>query len=167
MAVSSPRRTLKTMTGTVGSGPVRPLAVVVGYDGSEPARHALDLAADLLRDREGTLEVVYVTHLTAGAALSGEGVTEILRAQDELAALLAEEVRHRLVGEDHPWQFQRRDGRVGAELMAVATDLHGRYGDTAEVVIVVGGSAQRYHRLAGSVGSSVVRSDRFPVMVVP
>ena len=166
MVVSTRRRIVET-AGMWGSSPVRHLAVVVGYDGSEPARHALDLAADLLRAREGTLEVVYVAHLPAGAALSGRGVAEILRAHDEQATLLAEEVRHRLLGEDHPWHFQRRDGRVGAELMAVATDLHGRYGDTAEVVIVVGGSAHRYHRLAGSVGSSVVRSDRFPVMVVP
>jgi len=155
------------MAGTAGSPPVRRLAVVVGYDGSEPARHALDQAADLLRDREGTLDVVYVAHLPAGAAQSGEGVGEILRAQDEQAALLAEEVRHRLVGDDHPWRFQRRDGRVGAELMAVAADLQARFGNTAEVVIVVGGSAHRYHQLAGSVGASVVRSDRFPVMVVP
>ena len=96
MAVSSRRRILETRAGTAGSSPVMRLAVVVGYDGSEPARHAL-----------------------------GPG------------------------------------GRS-----AVATDPHGRYGNTAEVVIVVGGSAHRYHHLAGSVGSSVVRSDRFPVMVV-
>src|SRR4051812_26526620 len=159
MALSTRRRILETTGGTAGSPPVRPLAVVVGYDGSEAARHALDLAADLLRDREGTLDVVYVAHLPAGAALSGEGVAEILRAHDEQATLLAEEVAHRLFGEGHPWQFQRRDGRVGAELLAVATDLHAHYGDTAEVVIVVGGSAHRYHHLAGSVGSCVVRAD--------
>src|SRR3954466_12753742 len=117
MAVSSRRRILETTAGAGGSSPVGRFAVVVGYDGSDPARHALDLAADLLRDREGTLEVVYVAHLPAGTALSGEGAFEILRAHDEQAALLAEEVRHRLVGEDHPWHFQRRDGRVGAELM--------------------------------------------------
>ena len=73
MVVSTRRRILETTGGTGGSPPVRHLAVVVGYDGSEPARHALDLATDLLRDRVGTLEVVYVAHLPAGAALSATG----------------------------------------------------------------------------------------------
>src|SRR2546421_13122525 len=103
MVVSARRRTFETMAGTGGSSPVRHLAVVVGYDGSEPARHALDLAADLLRDRQGTLEVVYVAHLPAGAALSGRGGAEILRNPDEQANMLAEEVRHRPVRGDQPW----------------------------------------------------------------
>ena len=51
--------------------------------------------------------------------------------------------------------------------MAVANVLHRRYGDEADVAIVVGGSAHRYHHLAGSVGCTIVRSDRFPVTVVP
>jgi nucleotide-binding universal stress UspA family protein len=139
----------------------------VGYDRSQPARHALDKAVDLLRHREGALEVVYVAHPAAGAALYPEGFAEVQQGLDEQARALAEEVRAGLEGQDHPWHFHRRDGAVAAELRAVADDLHLRYGDTAEIVIVMGGSAHRYHHLAGSVGSSIIRSDSFPALAVP
>jgi nucleotide-binding universal stress UspA family protein len=141
--------------------------MVVGYDGSQPARRALDQAADLLRYREGALEVVYVAHLTVGATLSPEAIAEVRQAQDEQARALAEEVRDRLAGQDQPWHFQRRDGAVAAELKDVADDVHRQYGDTAEIVIVLGGSTHWYHHVAGSVASSVVRSDIFPTLVVP
>jgi len=39
--------------------------------------------------------------------------------------------------------------------MAVANVLQRRYGAEADVAIVVGGSAHRYHRLAGSVGRAL------------
>jgi nucleotide-binding universal stress UspA family protein len=153
--------------GTAGSSHTKRLVVVVGYDGSPPARHALDEAAGLLRCRDGTLEVVHVSHWPASASLSGEALAAIMRVLDDRAVSLAEEVRARLVGQDHPWHFQRRDGAVVAELLAVAADLRSLYGDSAEVVIAVGGPSHRYHHLVGSVGASLARTDRFPVIVVP
>ncbi len=145
----------------------RCLIMVVGYDGSLPAQHALDQAADLLGCREGALEVVFVAHLPVGATLSVEAFTQVRQGLDEQARALAEEVRDRLTGQDHPWHFQRRNGAVATELKAVAADLQRQYGDTVEIVIVVGGAGHRYHHVAGSVGSSVVRSDAFPALVVP
>src|SRR5487761_1199022 len=56
--------------GTVPSPLRSPVYLVVGFDGTEPARRALDSAARLLHDQEGVLEVVYVAHLPATAALS-------------------------------------------------------------------------------------------------
>jgi nucleotide-binding universal stress UspA family protein len=141
--------------------------MVVGYDGLPPARHALDQAVDLLGDREGALEVVYVAHVPMGVSLSSEGLAEIQQGLNDQAQALAEEVREQLAGQNHPWHFQRKDGAVAAELRAVADDVQRRYGDTAEVIIVMGGSTHRYHHLAGSVGSTVVRSHAFPALVVP
>jgi nucleotide-binding universal stress UspA family protein len=141
--------------------------MVVGYDGSPPAWRALDQAADLLRDRDGALEVVFVARLPVGAALSAAAMGEVRQGLDEQARALADEVRDRLAGQDHPWNFQRRDGAVASELKAVAADLRRRYGETAEIVVVVGGSAHRYHRIAGSVGANVVRADTYPALVVP
>jgi nucleotide-binding universal stress UspA family protein len=158
---------LQATAGTAAGPPAKRLVMVVGYDGSEPARHALEEAEDLLSDREGSLEVVYVAHMPAGAALSGAAVPQVLQGLDEEEKKLAEEVHDRLVEQDHPWHFQRRDGSVPTELMAVASDLQNHYGDTAEIAIVVGGSAHRVHHVAGGVGSSVARADRVPVLVVP
>ena len=149
------------------------LVAVVGYDGTRGAQHALDHAAELLQWRDGTLEVVYVSHLPASAALSPAAVGELLEGQDDHAAALAEDVRSQLAGRAGPggpeptWHFQRRDGAVASELMAVAAELRGRYGDAADIAIVVGGPGHRYHHMVGSVGAALVHADRFPVIVVP
>ena len=151
-----------------GAGPpARRLIMVVGYDGSAPARRALEQAVDLLRYREGALEVVFVARLPLGASLSVAAFAEVRQGLDEQARALAEEVRGQLADQGHPWHFQRRDGAVAAELKAVAADLHRRYGDTVEIVIVVGDSAHRYHHVAGSVSSGIVRGATFPALVVP
>ena len=43
------------------------LVLVVGYEGSDPARRALAAAGRILRDREGWIEVVYVGPTEGGA----------------------------------------------------------------------------------------------------
>jgi nucleotide-binding universal stress UspA family protein len=171
MTTLAPRSTGQSTAGTAGSSPARPLIMVVGYDGSAPARHALDQAVDLLRYRDGALQVVYVAHLPMGVVMGGvaspEAFAEFRLGLDDQARALAEQVRDRLAGQDHPWHFQRRDGAVAAELEAVAEDVQRRYGDAAEVVIVLGASAHHHHHVPGSVGSSVLRSQTFPALVVP
>jgi nucleotide-binding universal stress UspA family protein len=167
MKTLAPSWTVESTFRPAPGPPVRPLIMVVGYDGSPPARHALDQAADLLRDRKGALEVVFVAHLPVGAALSAAAFAEVREGLDQQAQALAEEVGDQLAGQDHPWHFQRRDGAVAVELKAVAGDTQRRYGDAAEIVIVVGGAGHWYHHVAGSVGSSVIRADIFPALVVP
>ena len=166
MEVFSPLRAPDPTAGG-SSSLVRPLVLVVGYDGSLPARHALDRAVELLGDRDGVLEVVYVAHRPVFSDLVPEALAAVLQGLDEQTRTLSEDVRARLRGQHQPWHFHRRYGAVSAELTAVAEVLRRRYGDAVEVAIVVGGSAHRYHHLVGSVASSVVRSDQFPVTVVP
>jgi nucleotide-binding universal stress UspA family protein len=144
-----------------------PLIVVVGYDGSEPARRALERAADLLRHHEGELEVVYVAHAPAATELSSEALVQIQRNLDEEADALAAEVHARLDDGAVRWHFQRRDGAVVDQLQTIASEFEQRHPGTAEIVIVTGGSAHWYHHLAGSVGATLARHDRFPVVVVP
>jgi nucleotide-binding universal stress UspA family protein len=118
--------TPETTAGTAASAAAKRLVLVVGYDGSQPARHALDRATKLLLSREGALEVVYVAQVPRGAALSADALAEIAQTLDQHSAALAKEVRGRLLGQEHPWHFQRRDGAVPTELLAVATDLDHR-----------------------------------------
>ena len=141
--------------------------IVVGYDGSPAAQHALERAADLTRGRDGILEVVFVAHPPVGATLSPLAYTDLMQALDNETVRLADEVRTRLEGRTEPWHFQRRDGSVSAELQAVATDLQRQYGHQADITIAVGGPSHRIHHVIGSVGASLVHTDRFPIVVVP
>ena len=152
--------------GTAGPS-TRRLVVVVGYDGTPAAQRALDHAADLVQRRDGNIEVVHVSHLPAGATLSPIGIAETMQALDDHAVALAGDVHDRLARRVQHWHFQHRDGAVATELLAVAADLRRQYGNTADVAIVVGGPAHRYHHLVGSVGASLVHTDRFAVIVVP
>jgi nucleotide-binding universal stress UspA family protein len=144
-----------------------PVVVVVGFDGTESAQRALDGAARLLQHRDGWLEVVFVAHLPATTALMPTGVGEVVGSLDELEALLGREISRRLDRTGPRWHFQRRDGDVAQELIAVADEASRRNGPQASIVLVVGGSMHKYHRLLGSVSSRLARVDRFPVVVVP
>ena len=155
------------ITGRARKPPAKPWVVVVGYDGSPAAGRALDQAVEMLRNRDGAIEVVYVTNPPGSAYLTSDALAGVLQGLDAQTATLANDVRRRLVGQDLAWHFQRRDGAVRSELIKVATDLDHRYGGAAEIMIVVGGPTHWYHHLGGSVGSSVVRVDHFPVVVVP
>jgi nucleotide-binding universal stress UspA family protein len=153
--------------GTGSSPTTGAVFAVVGFDGSEPAQRALDGAARLLRGRDGEMEVVYVASLPATASLSGGATVELEKSFDDRERELSNEVRTRLHGTESRWRFQRRDGAVAHELIAAADELRRLRGPDANVVIVVGGSSQRYHRMFGSAALNVVRHDRYPVVVVP
>jgi nucleotide-binding universal stress UspA family protein len=155
-------------TGGTATSPLRtPVYLVVGFDGTEPAQRALDSAARLLRDHDGGLEVVYVAHLPATAAMSPDAMVEVSNGFDETERFLYDESRSRLESIEPRWHFQRRQGAVGHELIAVADELRQRHGPQARIALVVGGSAHKYHRVIGSVSSNLERADRFPVVVVP
>jgi nucleotide-binding universal stress UspA family protein len=141
--------------------------MVVGFDGSEPAQRALDRAVQLLHGREGQLDIVYVAALPGTATISGEAVAELEESFADQGRHLSEEVRARLKGTESRWHFHRRDGAVAHELLAAAEELRRQHGPDADIVIVVGGSAHKYHRLFGSASLNVVRHDGFPVVVVP
>jgi nucleotide-binding universal stress UspA family protein len=153
--------------GTASGRLSAPLLAVVGFDGSEPAKRALESAARLLHDRDGHLEVVYVAHAPATAAMTPMAMAEIASAFDELERLLGHEVSNRLASTEPRWHFRRRDGAVARELIAVGDELRQQYGPQATIVLIVGGSEHRHRRLLGSVSSNLERVDRFPVMVVP
>jgi nucleotide-binding universal stress UspA family protein len=160
--------------GTPAGTPDRPVYAVVGFDGSGAARHALDAAARLLNDRPGGMEVVYVAHVPAIAAADPRGDTTagLLQSFDDATRELSVEVRTQLQdshlrGAAQHWHFQRRDGAIADQLIAVANDLRARRGPDAAVVIVVGRSEHGYHHVMGSVPQALERHDRFPVIIIP
>ena len=158
---------MEQTAGTAGSSPADPVVVVVGFDGSEPAQRALDAAAGLLRGREGQLEVVYVAHVPASAALSKRSETSTTAPEGDLDHRLDHDVRARLEATEPRWHVQRRDGEVADELIAVADELRSQRGSDANIVLVVGGPSHQPHHHVGSVSLNLARIDRFPLVVVP
>ena len=143
------------------------LLLVVGYDGSPPSQRGLEKAAELLGCREGWLEVVFVGHTPSTVTYAPEAIAELRQGLDEESKMLEKQAAAVLIHQRRHWRFRRRDGAVAEQLLSVAKELRDRYRTTKDIAIVVGGSAQRYHHIVGSVSASLARSCKFPIIVVP
>jgi nucleotide-binding universal stress UspA family protein len=142
------------------------LHIVVGYDGSPPASRALDAAVRLLQGRTGRIEVVWVAHLSSTVMMSAGAIAEMEESFSELAPELRDQAAGQLDGTGLDWGFERREGLIADELIAVATGLRdARPGQI--VVIVVASSSHAAHRVVGSVTVSLARHSPVPVVIVP
>jgi nucleotide-binding universal stress UspA family protein len=142
------------------------LYLVVGYEGSPPARRALDAAVGLLQGRTGHIDVVYVAHLPAIDMLSAAAVAEMETSFDEIEHDLRTEVGELLRGREERWTFERRQGLIPDELLGVAAHLRDAH-PGGNVAIVAGSSSHAMHRAVGSVAVSLARHSPVPVVIVP
>jgi nucleotide-binding universal stress UspA family protein len=145
----------------------RELIVVVGFDGTPPATRALESAAEILRDRSGRLEAVYVAHVPSTVAFSASGVVATREGLDDEEHELASQAKEILSRTDVEWRFQRRDGEVAPELLKASQEQRDAAGPETKVVLVLGGSAHKIDRYLNSTPARVIRQDRFQVVVVP
>jgi nucleotide-binding universal stress UspA family protein len=142
------------------------LYLVIGYDGSAPAVRALDTAINLMRGREGSIEVLYVPQLTTAEMMSAAAVAETEATFDEIAQDLRAQAAEQLRGRDDRWVFARGRGTITNVLIGSAEKIRDdRPGNN--VAIVVGSSSQAVHRLVGSVAISLARRAPLPVLIVP
>jgi nucleotide-binding universal stress UspA family protein len=139
---------------------------VVGYDGSPPASRALDAAARLLQGRTGRIHVVYVAHLSSTVMMSPGAVAEMENDFDEVETELRASAARQLGGLEQAWEFERRQGLIGEQLIEVATGIRDAHPDDI-VVIVVGSSSHAAHRLVGSVAVNLARHSPVPLVIVP
>lgn len=146
--------------------PAGDLCLVVGYDGSAPARRALDAAVSLLQGRVGRIEVVYVAHVPDAGMVSAAALGEIEINFDEVEQELRTEAGERLRGRAESWGFARRQGMIADQLIAVAKDIRDAH-DGESVAIVVGSSSHAMHRVVGSVAVSLARRSPVPLVIVP
>ena len=142
------------------------LNIVVGYDGSPPASRALDAAVRLLQDRIGCINVVWVAHLSSTVRLSAGAIVEMEATFDELEPELRAQAAGQLRGHGADWEFERRQGIIGDELIAVAAGIRDARPDQ-NVVIVIGSSSHATHRMVGSVAVSLARHSPVPLVIVP
>jgi nucleotide-binding universal stress UspA family protein len=146
--------------------PPTALRLVVGYDGSPPASRALDAAVALLQGRTGRIDVVYVAHLTSIEMMSASAVGEMEVDFEEVEKELRASAAEKLGSSGLDWGFDRRQGSIAGELIAVANAISEEHpGDT--VGIVVGSSSSAVHRMVGSAPVSLARHSPVPLVVVP
>ena len=165
-AATAPAPELMLTTVTTATPPTGFLHLVVGYDGSPPARRALDAAVRLLQGRTGRIDVVYVAHLSSLAMLSPGAIAEMESDFDEIEQQLRAAAAAQLRDRAADWGFERRQGIVPGELIAVATAT-GDAGPGSTVAIVVGSSSHATHRVVGSVAVSLARHSPVPLVIVP
>jgi nucleotide-binding universal stress UspA family protein len=151
---------------TTATPPSGSIQLVVGYDGSPPASRALDAAVRLLQGRTGRINVVYVAHLSSTVMMSPGAIAEMEADFDEIEQELRAQAGEQLRGQVGTWEFQRRQGLIGDELIAAATGIiESHPGDT--VAILVGSSSHAAHRLVGSVAVNLARHAPVPLVIVP
>jgi nucleotide-binding universal stress UspA family protein len=165
-AATAPAPELMLTTVTTAMPPTGPVHLVVGYDGSSPASRALDAAVRLLQDRTGRIHVVYVAHLSSLAMLSPGAIAEIESDFDEIEQQLRAAAAEQLRDRSAAWGFERRQGLVPEELIAMARAI-GDTGPGSTVAIVVGSSSHATHRVVGSVAVSLARHSPVPLIIVP
>jgi len=142
------------------------LYLVVGYDGSAPAIRALDAAAALLRGRTGSINVVYVAHLSTAEMMSADAIAEMEVSFSEIARELQAQAGEQLRGREERWEFEEGQGLITDVLIKAAEKLRDAHpGDN--VAIVVGSSSQAMHRMVGSVAVSLARHAPVPLVIVP
>jgi nucleotide-binding universal stress UspA family protein len=144
---------------------VEPIALVVGFDDSAPARRALTWAADMLRARPGTLHVVYADHPLIDSDLSGFGRPEMDEARDDKAATVAQAAAEIAATAGVPYTFERRQEAPADAMLSAANDLDAAE-PASEPVLVTGRSHHVPHRILGSVPVELLHQSPYPVLTI-
>ena len=93
-------------------------------------------------------------------------MVEMEAAFDELEPELRAQAAGQLRGRGADWEFERRQGLIAEELIAMAAgNRDTRPGQN--VVIVIGSSSHAAHRMAGSVAVSRARHAPVPLVIGP
>ncbi|MCM3882796.1 universal stress protein [Frankia sp. R82] len=142
--------------GTDGPG-----TIIAGVDGSRTSLRAAAYAAGLARRQASRLVVVYVVAPPTWAAISAVPAGDALQeATNEVVA----EVRSLIVNRYAELQISiRLLVRAGDPLDGIRRTATEAQAD----MVVVGASESAGHRLVGSLAGRLVRTGKWPVLVVP
>ena len=98
--------------------------------------------------------------------MSPGAIAEMEAGFDEFEPDLRAQAAGQLHDRGLAWEFERRQGIVADELVAVATGIRDAHPGQI-VVIVAGSSSHAGHRMVGSVTVSLARHSPVPVVIVP
>jgi nucleotide-binding universal stress UspA family protein len=137
-----------------------PSVLLVAIDGSDTSLHAGAYAAGLARRQNSRLVLLFVHVASAMIGAAAAAAAPAQEASDALAAELRQtvETQSALLGLDAT--FIERTGNPYSEILAVAEELR-------VDAVVVGASSKAGHRIVGSLGAHLVKTARWPVIVVP
>ncbi len=138
------------------------IALVVGFDDSEPARRALIWGADLIRARPGALHVIYADHVLIDSDLSGFAHAEMEEAREEKAARVAEAAAEIAAAAGMPYTFERRE-ESPAEAILHAASIHAAAEPASTTVLVTGRSHHAAHHVIGSGPVRLLSGSPYPV----
>lgn len=133
--------------------------ILVGYDDSTSAQHALDYALELARGFGGAVQVVYAATLPAG---SPEATASLMADAAALRPGLSEKVLSRAADAGIKAEWKVVPGSAGDVLLAEL-----KRGGFDQLVIGSSGRGALARWLLGSVTSEVVDKSRVPVTIVP
>jgi nucleotide-binding universal stress UspA family protein len=130
--------------------------IVVGYDGSEHSRRALDAAVDLAKMYGAVVHVITVIDI---ASISSDpAAVGIVR---ETANQISSEASERLSRDGVDHSVYIRQGDPGDEIIKLAEEIK------ADLIIVGSRGLSKLKRIfLGSVSQKVVSRSRVPVLVV-
>lgn len=135
-----------------------PKVILVAIDGSTTSMRAGAYAAGLARRQGSRLVIGHV--VPAPVAFDPRAGTAMAEASEEIAEAVALEVTQAAAGLGIDVEFRVAHGSAYAELVGMAEEVR------AELV-VVGASEKPGHRVLGSLGARLIKSGRWPVVVVP
>ena len=134
--------------------------IVVGVDGSQAAREALEWAVDEARRRDATVEAVYAWHQPFMAGYVMEGELDLGHYEEEAQAIL-----------DSAVDGVKDHGDVAIERKLVAGSAAGALVDEAKgaALLVVGsrGRGGFSGLLLGSVSQQAAHHASCPVVIIP
>jgi len=137
-----------------------PQVILVGLDGSVTSMRAAAYAGGLARRQSSRLVVLYVRSPATMAALAPMGAASVQQALDEASDDLRRQVIEGAAHIGLPVEFVTAEGDPFGQLVKVADEVRAD-------AVVVGASTQAGHRVIGSIAVRLVRSGRWPVIVVP
>lgn len=134
--------------------------VVVGYDGSAPARNALAYGTGMARRMTRPLLIVYVSSPGVYCEpLTGQ-IVGLARDAESLERWLLTEVDQVTDPQELEVHVRTRRGSAARELAAVAAEF-------SADALVIGAPQHFWHQLGGSVPGWLAKHANCPVIVVP
>ncbi|MDV0444520.1 putative universal stress protein [Methanimicrococcus sp. At1] len=134
--------------------------IIVGTDGTEYAKKAINMAVGLAKLTDAKLHAVYVSDVSniTPTSVEWEMVAENIKLESEAAF---EFVRERAAAENVNFETASLSGAAAQELVQYANQVN------ADLIVVGATGKKAFERLIlGSVSEKVIRNAKQPVLVV-